>query len=257
MIAHIAQREWREQLRHPAMLGICATLLVLLAGLCLVALGLLQAASLEPDALEQLGRQLGSSTAEAEKLVDGMVTGVLTAYDFLIFSQYLGFVGVLAGHSLLHDRQVGTLPFLLLAPIRRQTLLAGKVVGALGPLTVIYVIIGAAGGLLALSLPITHAYPELGPSGASWWLALLLSGPAWACFVATTCAVVSSVARDVRLAQQGVWFVVFFVQLLVAFLITGALGSVPSQLAATALGAVCTAVAMAVGSTVLSRDLGR
>jgi ABC-type transport system involved in multi-copper enzyme maturation permease subunit len=256
MILHIARREWLEARRHPGILGICAALLLLIAVLTLSALGLLQVLASDPANARILAEMLGSSEA-AEAFLTGAAQATLTAFDFLIFSQYLGFVGVMAGHSLLHDRQVGTLPFLLLAPVRRPTLLAGKVLGALGPLTLVYLAISGIGGLATLALPITADFPALGPRSAGWWLALLLSGPAWAAFVATTCAVVSSLARDVRLAQQAVWFVVFFVQLLVAFLITGALGSVPSQLGAALLGGLATGIAMIAGANVLSRDLGR
>ena len=256
MILHIAKREWTETMRHPALLAVCGTLLVLVAGLTVFALFLLDLLTRDPAQLQTLAGVLGGDD-RATRFLDNATTATLTAFDFLIFSQYLGFVGVMAGHSLLHDRQVGTLPFLLLAPVRRHTLLAGKVLGALGPLTLIYLIVSGIGGLLTLLLPITADHAELGPASAGWWVALLASGPAWAAFVATTCAVVSSLARDVRLAQQGVWFVVFFVQLLVAFLITGALGSVGRQLVATGLGVLATALALGVGSAVLSRDLNR
>ncbi len=256
MILHIARREWRETARHPALLAVCGTLLTLIAGLTLFALLLLDLLTRDPAQLHTLAGVLGGE-ANATGFLDNATVATLTAFDFLIFSQYLGFVGVMAGHSLLHDRQVGTLPFLLLAPIRRRTLLAGKVLGALGPLTLLYLLVSGLGGLATLALPITANHPSLGPASMGWWVALLASGPAWAAFVATTCAVVSSLARDVRLAQQGVWFVVFFVQLLVAFLITGALGSVASQLVATALGLIATALALFAGSAVLSRDLGR
>ncbi|MCB9677304.1 MAG: ABC transporter permease subunit [Alphaproteobacteria bacterium] len=256
MILHVARREWLEVRRHPGILAICAALLALLGGITFVALVLLQLVVADPTNLQTLAILLGSPAA-ADAFVAGATQAALTAFDFLIFSQYLGFVGVMAGHSLLHDRQVGTLPFLLLAPVTRPVLLAGKVLGALAPLTAVHVVISAVGGLATVVLPVTAGFPELGPRSAGWWVALLLSGPAWGAFVATTCAVISSLARDVRMAQQAVWFVVFFVQLLVAFLITGSLGSIGTQVAAAVLGAIATGTALAVGANVLSRDLGR
>ncbi|MEZ4317528.1 MAG: ABC transporter permease subunit [Myxococcota bacterium] len=256
MILHIARREWLEVARHPGILAICAGLLGLIAVICLGALALLQALLADPLHVQTLTAVLGSPES-AEAFLGGAVQATLTAWDFLIFSQYLGFVGVMAGHTLLHDRQVGTLPFLLLAPVRRHTLLLGKVLGVLVPLTAVYVVLCGVGGLLTLPLTVTAAYPELGPRSLGWWAALLVSGPSWAAFVATTCAVVSSLARDVRMAQQAVWFVVFFVQLIVAFLITGALGSVGAQVGAAGLGLLATVIAQIVGAGVLSRDLGR
>jgi len=256
MILHIARREWLETARHPGMIGVCAALLALITAVTLGTLLLLQALALDPSQSTALASILGSSEL-ADLFIERSVQATITAYDFLIFSQYLGFVGVIAGHSLLHDRQVGTLPFVLLAPVHRSTLLAGKVIGALVPLTVAYLVLCGLGGLGTLLLPVTAGYPELGPRSMGWWLALLLSGPSWAAFVATTCVTVSSVARDVRLAQQVVWFIVFFVQLLVAFLITGSLGSATAQLGAAALGLLATGIALWTGSRVLSRDLTR
>lgn len=253
---HVAKREWREQLRQPAMLAVCAALLTVVAGLSLGALVLLELLGSDPSFVVTLAGLLGGQQG-AEVFLAGSITATLTAWNFLVFSQYLGFVGVMAGHGILHDRQTGALPFLLLAPISRGALLVGKVLGAVGPLTAVYLLVALTGGLASALLPVSAVHPELGPRGLGWWIAVLAAGPAWAGFVGATCAVISAVARDVRLAQQAVWFVVFFVQVLVAFLITGALGSPLQQLAATALGALATATALAVGTSVLARDLAR
>lgn len=255
MILHLARREWLEQRRHPLMLGICGVLLVLIAGLVVSLLGLLQLVANDPLALDAVGSMVPG--ADPTATLGSAVELTLSAFGFLIYSQYLGFVGVIAGHSVLHDRTHGTLPFLLLAPLRRLPLLAGKVLGAVGPLTVLFWGISAIAGGIVAGLPISAAHADLSPRTASWWIALLLAGPAWAAFVATVSAVISAIARDVRLAQQGVWFVVFFVQLVVAFLITGSLGSSSAQLLAAALGAVCAGTSLVLGARVLSRDLGR
>lgn len=256
MILHIARREWLEQRRHPATLGVCAALLALIALLSTSAVGMLQLLDGLTDAEPALAGLLGGPEA-ARAFRQLAVEGSLTAWNFLVFSQYLGFVGVMAGHGLLHDRQVGTLPFLLLAPVPRHVLLGGKVLGALGPLTAIYLVMSVGFGFALLALPVTAAYPELGPRAPAWWAAVLLGGPVWGAAVAMVAATVSAVARDVRLAQQSAWFAIFFAQLLVAFLITGSLGA-PARLAgAILLGAFATAVGWAIGSAVLQHDLGR
>lgn len=253
MILHIARREWLEQRRHPGILAIAALLLGTIASLALGVLVLLQVLS-GPEHLPNLAALTGMPADEA---LDVLVTGTLYAFDFLIYSQYLGFVGVIAGHALLHDRQLGTLPFLLLAPVRRRALLAGKVLGAIGPLTALTLGFAALGGLFAGSLPVTAGHEALAGRTGSWWVALLVAGPSWGAFVATATVVTSSMARDVRLAQQAVWLVVFVVQLVVAFLITGSLESLSAQVAAAGLGIVATAGAQVVGTELLSRDLGR
>ena len=255
MILHLARREWLEQRRHPGMLLVCAVLLGVIAVLVLGVLGLLELIQRDPAALQALAGLAPEADAQTTLATITQIT--LSAFGFLIYSQYLGFVGVLAGHSLLHDRTHGTLPFLLLAPVRRVDLLLGKVLGALGPLTVIFWTVSSVAGLLAAALPVTALHADLSPRTVSWWVALYVAGPAWAAFVATACTLVSALATDVRLAQQGVWFIVFFVQLLVAFLITGALGSLGAQGVAAGLGAAATVLTVFLGTRVLSRDLGR
>lgn len=253
LVLHIARREWLEQVRHPGMLAICASLLGLITFLTLTALSLLGLLT-SPEHLQTLS---GLTGGPPELFLDGAVTATLMAFDFLVYSQYLGFVGVIAGHSLLHDRQLHTLPFLLLAPVPRPILLVGKVLGALGPLTVVTIVLVGLGGVFASLLPITAGHDALAARTLGWWAALLFAGPSWGAFVAAATVVTSSLAHDVRLAQQAVWFVVFFVQLLVAFLITGSLDSLAAQGVATVLGLVATAGTLALGTEVLARDLGR
>jgi FtsH-binding integral membrane protein len=77
-------------------------------------------------------------------------------------------------------------------------------------------------------------------------------------WVGAVCVTVSSVARDVRTAQQAVWFVVFFATLLAGFLLTMALPQgAGMQLAAAAVAAFGTAITLLVGAQAISRDLGR
>ena len=131
-IAHIARREWLEQTRQPIMLATIASLYLLIAGLVLFILGMLQLAHNSADAsalIQQSGAGLGLDEGSA---LETFARITISAYTFLVFTQYLGFGAVLCGHAVLHDRQTHTLPFLLLAPISRFDLLAGKLLGALG-----------------------------------------------------------------------------------------------------------------------------
>lgn len=251
MILHLARREAREQLRQPAMLGICAVLYVLVGGVVLAALLLLDAIE-GPERLEALATL---TSASPEAFLQMAVVGCLTAFDFLLYSQYLGFVGVIAGHSLLHDRQLGTLPFLMLAPVSRSTLLLGKALGAWGLVTGLTVGFGAVmGGVLAL-LDVTSGHEALAAGRPGWWLALGFAGPTWGLFVAMAAAVASSVARDVRLAQQATWFVVFFVQLVVAFAVTGSLASWGAQLLAGVLALGATSGVLWAGTLLIDEDV--
>ncbi|MFT4624279.1 MAG: ABC-type transport system involved in multi-copper enzyme maturation permease subunit [Myxococcota bacterium] len=256
-VLHIARREWLEQRRQPVMLGVIGTLYGLVGGIVLLALLLMQLVAGDPARLATLASVLGGDV-DPVLLVDGAVGGIVAAYNFLMYSQFLGIAAVLAGHSVLHDRQCGTLTFLLLAPVRRHELLVGKVLGAVGPAFLLYVVISGGASLVATSLPVTAAHSQHLPSNPAWWVAFLLGGPLWAMFIGTVCTIVSSVAKDVRTSQQGVWFVVFFATLICGFLLTWALPyGVLGQLGVAALAAAGTAGAATAGAAVISRDVSR
>ncbi len=256
-IIHIARREWVEQSRQPTMLAVIFTLFSLVAGIVLSGLALVQYVAADPLSLSQLPTMVGH-TMESQDMVDGMVGLLVLAYNFLILSQFLGIAAVLSGHSVLHDRQCGTLTFLLLAPVRRIELLVGKVIGAIGPAFLMYLVISGVTSAIATTFSVTEPYSAYLPTSPAWWVAFLVGGPIWAVFISTVCTIVSSVSHDVRTAQQGVWFVVFFGTLTCGFLLTNTLPSgVPTQIAVAALGALGAMSAMTVGALIIQRDLGR
>src|SRR5204863_433941 len=78
---------------------------------------------------------------------DGIVASALQLYAFLTFTQFLGIAAVCCGHAMLHDRQCGTLSFLLLAPVGRFELLTGKVLGAIGWALGLYLVENGAAAL--------------------------------------------------------------------------------------------------------------
>ncbi len=256
-IFHIAKREWLEQVRQPTMLGIIAALYGLVGGIVLLALLLLQVISSNPASQSLLGSML-DGVMEPGAFTDAAVGTTVAAYGFLIYSQFLGISAVLAGHAILHDRQCGTLTFLLLAPVRRGELLVGKVIGAVGPAFALYLLISGGCSIIAAWMPVTAAHAELLPNNPAWWIGFLLGGPLWSVFIGTVCTIVSSVAHDVRTAQQGVWFVVFFATLVCGFLLTWALPyGVIAQLGVATLAALGAGGAATVGAAVISRDVSR
>lgn len=256
-ILHIARREWLEQARQPVMLGIIATLYALVAGIVLVALAILGYVASDPTRVEAVGLLLGVDGGGAAA-IDVMTGVVVTGFNFLVFSQFLGIAGVLAGHAVLHDRQCGTLTFLLLAPVRRAELVLGKVVGAIGPAWVLYLTINGAASLLATRSSVVAGHEAHLPTSPAWWVAFLLGGPLLALLVATVCTIASAVARDVRTAQQGVWFLVFFATLGCGFVLTnGMAAGVGVQLGVAAAAALAVILAVVFGATVITRDIGR
>ena len=256
-VLHIARREWLEQWRQPWMLAAIGSLDAIIAGLLLTSLFLLQQALTEPNAQEALVQLMPGATDSTE-VVRALSQTALTVTNWLIFTQFLGIVAVLAGHAVLHDRQSGTLPFLLLAPVRRAELLLGKVLGAMGAPLALYLLCNGVAMSIAGSLEIASVAPFRVPPSPAFLVAFLLGGPLWALWIGLICAIVSSLSRDVRTAQQIVWFVVFFATFVCGILLSVLLDRGPGvQLGIAALGAAGAGFTLWIGTQVISRDLSR
>jgi len=257
-ILRIARREWLEQLRQPWMIAAIFGLFAAIGLLVVLALTLLNHVAGHPELAAQLVHWLPAAGDDPQRLITGLVTSTVSLSNWLIFTQFLGIVAVLAGHAVLHDQQVHTLPFLLLAPISRAELLAGKVLGAIGLPFVLYVFVSGSASTLAAMLPVTAPVADRLPPAAAWTIAFFAGGPLWAMVVASLCAIVSTLSRDVRTAQQAVWFVMFFATFVCGYLLAvlvprGAL----VQLAVAGAGALATWGILAAGSQIISRDLPR
>ncbi len=255
---HIARREWREQLHQPAMLAVIAALFLAIAVIVVAALGLLELIAADPKRMDGLAAWFPEMAADGAGVVTTLAGIVVSASTWLVFTQFLGITAVLAGHAVLHDRQCGTLPFLLLAPVRRVEILLGKVLGVLLPPFVLYAVLSGTASMIASTLTVAAPYADRLPPSPAWMVAFFVGGPLWAACIATVCAIVSSIAEDVRTAQQGVWFVMFFATFACGYLLAALLPQgVGVQLGVAGLAAVATAGALAIGSLVISRDLSR
>lgn len=248
-VVHLARREWLEQRRQPAMLGAIGALFALMALFPLGIVGAIELVTRDPAGADLLG---------GDAIVRSVVISTVNTWYFLSLSQFIGFVSVLAGHSILHDRQCGTFTFLLLAPTRRGELLLGKVLGALGPVLVMHALVAAPTALLLLASPLaqqTGATPAVQPA---WWLAMFVGAPMWTGALATACTLVSAAAADVRTAQQFVWFLVFFATLFFGALLVAAIPyGAAVQVAVASVGAVALSASLAVGAQALSKDVRR
>jgi ABC-type Na+ efflux pump permease subunit len=254
----IARREWLEQARQPAMLAVVAFLFLAIGGLVFAALALIDLVLRDPNALEDVATWFPFLGADPEGALESAAAGVIAVGNWLIFTQFLGIAAVLAGHAVLHDRQTGTLPFLLLAPVSRAELLAGKILGALGAPLAAYVFVTGATSALAALLPVASVAPDRLPPSPAWLIAFFFGGPAWALFVGAVCAVVSTLAHDVRTAQQVVWFVMFFATFGCGYLLAGLLPLGAGAMLLVAASGLSAAVgAVAIGTQVISRDLSR
>lgn len=255
---HIATREWREQLRQPAMLAVISALFLVIAVLVVSALGILELIAADPKLMDGLAEWFPEAGVDAQGVVHTLAGFVVTGSTWLVFTQFLGITAVLAGHAVLHDRQCGTLPFLLLAPVRRSEILLGKVIGVLLPPFLLFVLLSGAAALISSTLSVAGPHAAMLPPSPAWFIAFFLGAPMWAAFIASLCSIVSSLAKDVRTAQQTVWFVMLFATMGCGYLLAGLLPRGPAvQLGVAAVGLLCTAGALAAGSMVISRDLSR
>lgn len=254
----VAKREWLEQRRQPVMLGIIALLDALIAGLAVTAIGLLQLVSNNEEFSAQWIQAFSGLGTDADQLIATFVATLVPITNWLIFTQFLGIAAVLAGHSVLHDRQVNTLPFLLLAPLRRFELLTGKVIGSIGLPFLLYVLFSGGACMLISLMPIAAPHANVLPPNPAWMVAFFLGGPAWSAAIGAVCAIVSTMSRDVRTAQQAVWLIVLVAQFSCGLMLTMMLPEgVGTQLVVAAAGAVLAAGTLWIGSQVISRDLSR
>lgn len=256
-VLHIARRELRELIRQPVMLGFIGALYVFIAAYLTLAAALVQLVALDPVATQTFNQTL-QGFGVGDLALGDIIGWIVNLGNFLAFSQYLGISSVLAGHTILHERQSHTLPFLLLAPVSRAEVLLGKVLGAVALPTLLYVVVSTATMGLIAALPLAEPLQPLLPPAPAWFVAAYLGGPLWALGVGIICATLSAMARDVRTAQQGVWFVMFFATFSAGYLLAGRLGDgALVQLQVAALAIVLAGAALLVGSMVISRELSR
>lgn len=190
--------------------------------------------------------------------LDGLTATVVGALDYLVLTQLLGMTAVIAGHVGLHDRQTGTLPFLLLAPVRRGELLAGKVLGAMMVPLLFYLVIGGGTLFGASTLDIASRAPGMLPPAGGFNVAFLLGAPAWSCAIGALCVAISSLAVDVRTAQQAAWVLVFAATFVVGPLLVNLMtAGAGVQLVVAGVGALVATAAIGVATRIVGRDLGR
>jgi len=248
----IAATEVLEQRRQPWMIFILAAnyiLWMLLFGGLFFLIGRISAA---PDTLLRFRTQMAAFGVE----LDAFVQLAASTFGSLLFTNLPLYVAIMAGTSVLHDRECGTLPFLMLAPITRRQLLAGKLAGAMViPFAFHLVFVGAAGVLIG---PPEALFPAArsAVSSPAWWVAFALGAPASAAFVGALGTVVSALSRDMRTSMQYVSFFVGLLSLGIGFVLVDGVSRGPVfQLAFAAGCVVAAAVTLLAGARLISRDV--
>ncbi len=166
------------------------------------------------------------------------------------------FVAIMSGTSVLHDRECGTMPFLMLAPVTRLQLLVGKLAGAMViPFGCHVVFVGVSSLALGQLASLAPYANKFGASPA-WWVAFLLGAPASAAFVGALGTVISALSRDVRTSMQ---YTSFFIGLLSlgfgAVLVDGLTKGLALQVAFAIGCFIAAAITLAIGARLISRDV--
>jgi len=248
-------KELLEQRRQVLMLSTIATLLTLVHALGVAGTFLLDRMVADQTTTGLMADLVGASLGEQlPTLQDALLVSTL----YLGISQYLGACAVLAGHSMLHERQCGTFPFLLLAPLRRVELLIGKVLGALCLPTALYILTSALASLCLMHSDAVARAPWYALPHPAWWVGIGLTGPTWTLACASACTLISAHTADVRTAQQGVWLLVFFATLGLGPMLTATMSAgIGAQILAALVGVLASGTLLYTGALLSHRDIGR
>ncbi len=201
----LTKNDWAEMMRSKT---VPATLAAMPLIFLLIGLGTLYPFSL-PGALESetTNQTDGQSLATmAGPVCSGLdeatcVMAYMASLFMLLFIMLPAILpSVLAAHSIVSEKQAGTLEPLLASPIRVWEIVAGKALASWLPSIVVS---GIAGGIylagVAALLPDDAVRPLLAPH---WFIALGLVGPLLALAAVLLAMAVSTRAPDVRTAQQ-------------------------------------------------------
>ena len=251
-LLRIARTEVLEHRRQPWMifiLGVNYLLWIVVFG---ALFAFIDQVSSRPDTLAAFERRMAGSGMELSGLL-GVATSTFGALSFTNLPVY---VAIMSGTSVLHDRECGTMPFLMLAPITRRHLLLGKLAGAMAlPLLLHLLFVGTSSLLLGRLESLAPYAFKFGASPA-WWVAFLVGAPASAAFVGALGTVISALSRDIRTSMQYTSFFIGLLSLGIGFvLVDGVVKGVMLQVI-YALGCVAaSALTLLFGAQLISNDV--
>ena len=251
-LLRIARTEVLEHRRQPWMLFILAANYALWICIFGALFLFFERASSRPETLAPLKQQLAGFGIE----LDAFLQLATSSFESLSFTNLPLYVAIMSGTSVLHDRECGTMPFLMLAPVTRRQLLAGKLAGAMAfPLLFHLLFVGTSSLLLGRLETLAPYAHKLGASPA-WWVAFLVGAPASAAFVGALGTVISALSRDVRTSMQYTSFFIGLLSLGIGFvLVDGITNGVTLQIAFASGCIVATALTLLFGAWLISKDV--
>lgn len=248
----IARTEVLEHRRQRSMLFILAAnylvWIVVFGGLFL----LLDRVAGEPEGTALLEQQLRAAGVEA----DAMLRVAVSTFGSLMFTNLPLFVAILCGYSVLHDRTCGTMPFLMLAPITRLELIAGKLLGAMACPVLFHLVFVGVSEILIGRLELLAPYSPMLGSSPAWWAAFLFGAPASAALVGALGTVISSLSSDVRTSMQYTSFFIGLLSLGIGVTLVDAIPQGVELQIGYAIGClVAAALTLLAGARIISRDI--
>ena len=251
-ILRIARTEVLEHSRQPSMIVILAVnyiLWILVFGIVFLILG---SVTRHPALMEMFRAQLADFGVD----LNAFLKVATSSFGSLMFTNLPLFVAIMSGTSVLHDRECGTMPFLMLAPLTRRKLLLGKLLGAMViPLLFHLVFVGTSSLLLGSIDALAPFAYKFGGTPA-WWVAFLLGAPASAAFVGALGTVISALSRDIRTSMQFTSFFIGLLSLGIGYvLVDGAAKGVSMQLTYAMVCLAASGLIMIFGAWLISKDV--
>lgn len=254
----VARTEVLEHRRQKLMLFVLALNYLIWGALFLVFVWVLDTASRTPEMLAVLQQQAAElGIRDGESALSALTRIGNSTFGALFFTTLPLFVAIMSGYSVLHDREKGALPFLMLAPLSRYQLLLGKLLGALAIPTLLHLVFVGGATLVASSFEVMEPFAAQYGGSPAWWIAYLIGAPASGILIGSLGTVISALSRDVRTSMQFISFFVGFLSLAFGFvLFDGITSGVGVQLAFVAGSLVGGLAVLGVGSRIISRDIG-
>ena len=251
-LLRIARTEVLEHRRQPWMIFILAANYVLWICVFGVLFLIINGVSGRPETLASLKQQLAGFGVE----LGAFLQVATSTFGSLSFTNLPLYVAIMSGTSVLHDRECGTMPFLMLAPVTRRQLLVGKLAGAMTiPLAFHLLFVGTSSILLGRLESLAPYAHKFGASPA-WWLAFLVGAPASAAFVGALGTVISALSRDFRTSMQYTSFFIGLLSLGIGFVLVDGISKGVMLQAVYAGGCiVATALTLLVGARLISKDV--
>jgi ABC-type transport system involved in multi-copper enzyme maturation permease subunit len=248
----IARTEVLEHRRQPWMIFILAANYALWICIFGALFLVIDRVSGRPETLARLKKQMAGYGVD----LTAFMKFAISTFGSLCFTNLPLYVAIMSGTSVLHDRECGTMPFLMLAPVTRRMLLAGKLAGAMAiPLVFHLLFVGTSSILLGRLESLAPFAQKLGASPA-WWLAFLVGAPASAAFVGALGTVISALSSDMRTSMQYTSFFIGLLSLGIGIvLVDGISKGMVLQLVFAGGCIAATALTLLFGARLISKDV--